>query len=400
MTAVAMRRTRTPGAPVPSLPHRLGVSLGGTDRGRSGIGTYAREVVRRLAGMSESGSLEVIGSVAEIGALGLDELRGPRLARAFEHPAANILWHQYALPRVARAHSYDVLFLPAGNRRLPGRVDTPSVGTVHDWSSLHVAGKYDIARSFYIERVLPGLVRKLTRVITVSQSSKRDIVEHAQVDPARVVVIPNGVDLNLYRPGPRDEARRELARGLGVIGPYLLYVSRIEHPGKNHVRLLRAFERFKLETGLPHRLVLAGPDWNRADHVHREIARSRYRDAVVTTGFVDSALLPALYRGADAVVFPSLYEGFGIPVIEAMACGTPVVCSDRSSLPEVGGDAVHYVNPECPVSLADGMTAVVTEPTVAAALRDKGLERSADFSWDVTAARTAAVLALTAEERS
>jgi glycosyltransferase involved in cell wall biosynthesis len=297
-----------------------------------------------------------------------------------------------------REHNYDVMFFPAGNRRLPGRLSCPTVGTVHDWSSLHVVGKYDAARAYYIRRVLPRLVRQLTHVITVSESSKDDIVRYAGVDPARITVIPNGVNQSAFRPFDRCDARRKVARGTGLIGPYMLYLSRIEHPGKNHVRLIRAFERFKLETDLPHRLVLAGSDWTRADVVHQAAQQSPYRDSIVFTGFVDTELLPALYRAADLMVFPSLYEGFGIPVAEAMASGTPVVCADRSSLPEVGGDSVRYINPDDPTSIADGMIEVLTEPAVAAALRAKGVARSRRFTWDVAAQQTAAVLQDAARE--
>jgi glycosyltransferase involved in cell wall biosynthesis len=172
----------------------------------------------------------------------------------------------------------------------------------------------------------------------------------------------------------------------------LLYVSRIEHPGKNHVRLIHAFERLKATEHIPHQLVFAGGDWGRADEVHRVADASDYNTDILFTGFVPSSDLPDLYCGADLFVFPSLYEGFGLPVLEAMSCGVPVTCSNVSSMPEITGDAAGLFDPYDEQAIEEA----VRGPLVDSELRDRyvrrGLKQSRAFSWSTTAARTLEVI--------
>ena len=238
-------------------------------------------------------------------------------------PVANILWHQISLPRLCRRQKYDVLFLPAGNRRLPVSLPCPSVGTVHDFSSIHVEGKYDPARMFYIKQVLPFLARRLSRVLTVSESSKKDIVKYARVPEKDVTVTPLAADNRVYFPRDGEDCIKRMGPKYHIQKPYILYISRIEHPGKNHAGLIRAFSILKKTGDIPHQLVLAGSDWDRAEEVHRIAEKSAYKDDIIFTGFAPTADLPDLYCGAELFVFPSLYEGFGLPVLEAMTCGVP-----------------------------------------------------------------------------
>jgi glycosyltransferase involved in cell wall biosynthesis len=268
----------------------------------------------------------------------------------------------------------------------------PTVGTVHDFSILHVPNKYDRFRETYIRRVLPRLVSKLTRVLTVSESSRRDIADVSATPASCVQVIPNGADLARFHPGDKGEAREHVRSRLGLKAPYFLYVSRIEHPGKNHIRLIDAFERFRSRNKGAHALVLAGPDWDGAEEVHARAAASPFASDIVFTGFVDDDDLPHLYRAADGVVFPSLYEGFGIPVLEALASGTPVACSDTSSLPEVGGDAVRYFDPTDPTQIAWAMERILVRGGDGVARTRRGVLRAKWFTWTRTARRTLVAL--------
>ena len=277
-------------------------------------------------------------------------------------------------------------------RQLPFVMPCPTVGTVHDLSTLHMAEKYDRAHTFYIRRVLPTLIRRLTHVITVSQSSLHDIVDYAGVPEDCVTVIPNGVDVGHYHPLSRDEVRTALQGWVPLDAPYIVYVSRIEHPGKNHVRLIEAFARLKKGTRLAHRLVLAGPDRERAAEVHDAAASSGVASDIVFTGFVSDDRLPAIYAGADMLVFPSLYEGFGIPVLESMACEVPVACSQTSSLPEVAGDAAVLFDPCDVEAMAHAMEQLLTIPQLRASCVHKGTERVQRFSWDTVARLTLGVI--------
>jgi glycosyltransferase involved in cell wall biosynthesis len=276
--------------------------------------------------------------------------------------------------------------MPAGNRRLGWRYGVPSVGTVHDLSQLHVPQKYDALRMFYIMRVLPRMMRRLTRVISVSESTRRDLESFALVDPARIRVIHNGADLERFSPRDRDAAKSAVAAELGLPRDFLLYIARLEHPGKNHVRLLEAFSALKRETGLPHKLVLVGSRWNGAELIEAKVAELGLGDEVIFPGFVPNETLPDLYAAADVFVFPSLFEGFGIPVLEAMACGTPVCASDVSSIPEVVGEAGLLFDPHEPKAIADAMGRLLTDPSLRTELIERGLDQAKRFTWDDAAA--------------
>ena len=371
---------------------RIGMSTLGTDGGRSGIGQYVRHLLEAWRASGVDDGLEVLATPRDRAAYGVPQASSTEVPGWAENPFLSLAWHQWALPRACDHHDLDVLFLPAANRRAPARASVPTVGTVHDFSSLHVRGKYDPIRDAYIKKVLPALVRRLDRVITPSAASKRDIVDFAGVPEDRIHVVPNGVDHARFHPHPEGEAQERVRRDLGLDGPYVLYVSRIEHPGKNHVRLIESFDRMKRREKLPHRLVLAGSDWDRADQVRAAAAACSSRDSIVFLGFVPNDVLPALTAAADLVAFPSLYEGFGIPVLEAMASGIPVVASNTSSLPEVGGGAVGYFDPTDVGAMDSAMTRVLTDRDLHARMGDAGLRRAARFSWEATARATMEVI--------
>ncbi|OGG44262.1 MAG: hypothetical protein A3F84_14885 [Candidatus Handelsmanbacteria bacterium RIFCSPLOWO2_12_FULL_64_10] len=381
---------------------KIGITTFGGDGGQSGISQYIIHLLREFASLQNGISFEVLVHEHERDLFAPDPGRMPSLGfgSGLRSPVLNVAWHQVALPGWCRRRGYDALFLPAGNRRAPAFAPCPTVGTVHDFSSLHVKDKYDPARMFYITRVLPVLIRRFSRVITVSESSKRDVVEYAGVPEGRVSVIPNGVDSRRYFPRDPEAAAARICPRYGVRPPYVLFVSRIEHPGKNHVRLIRAFERLKASGHIPHQLVLAGSDRERADEVHRVASASSCASDVVFTGFVPTQDLPDLHGGADLLVFPSLYEGFGLPVLEAMACGVPVACSNTSSLPEVAGDAAVLFDPYEEEEIAGAVRALLTDAELRRRCARLGLERSKTFCWSATARRTLDVIRSAIEERS
>jgi glycosyltransferase involved in cell wall biosynthesis len=189
---------------------------------------------------------------------------------------------------------------------------------------------------------------------------------------------------NAGSPEDRDEA----VRRYGFEKPFFLYISRLEHPAKNHVRLIAAFEQFKAQTGSDWQLVFAGSDWHGAQAIHEAIRRSPAATDIRSLGFIDDQHLPALYRAAAAFVYPSLYEGFGMPPIEAMACGCPVISSTRGSLKEVVGDAALIVDPEDVSSVAAQLRTFATGADAREKYRVAGLRQAARFDWANTAAQT------------
>ena len=209
-----------------------------------------------------------------------------------------------------------------------------------------------------------------------------------KVPGERVTVVHHGVDREQFAPGPPGIARAVGRQRFGLDQPFFLYVARLEHPAKNHLRLITAFERFKAKTRLPWQLVLAGKPWHGADVIHSAIERSPCSTDIRRLGFVAEEELPMLYRAADAFVCPSLYEGFGLPPLEAMACGCPVICSTRGALGEVVGNAALLVDPENVDDLCGELTRVATQEDLRDALRKTGLEHAAGFDWQRTAAQT------------
>jgi len=254
-----------------------------------------------------------------------------------------------------------------------------------------VAGKYDHARSIYQTRVLPLLFKRLTHIVAISESTKRDLQEFAGIPDERISVIHHAADTGIFYPRDRENALTSV-RKYGVRSPYVVYTSRIESPSKNHIRLIHAFEQLKQREAIPHQLVLAGSDWHGAEEVKHTAASSPYSQDICLTGFVDGEDLPSLYCGADMMVFPSLFEGFGLPILEAMACGVPVACSDISSMPEIAGDAAVLFDPLEVESIADGMLSILGSAENSNVLADRGLERASEFSWEKTARMTLEVI--------
>jgi glycosyltransferase involved in cell wall biosynthesis len=373
---------------------RLGIPTCGADGGRSGISSYLIEVLREFGSMAVEGEVLVYSDEKDI-FLPNDphsRLTSASIPTWVRSPMRNLVWTTLALPVIAARQRYDVLFLPAGNRRVPAWSPCPMVGTVHDLAAAHLNGKYDAARTFYVRRILPRLIERLDAVITVSTFSKNDILRFTSVEDSKVHVIPLACNHHQYYLRDAQECQERVRLAYGISDPYLLYISRIEHPGKNHIRLIEAFEQLKARHSLPHKLVLAGSDWDRASEVHERALRSPLVNDIVFTGFAATDMIPYLYGGCDVMVFPSLFEGFGLPILEAMACGAPVLCSNRASMPEVAGDAAPLFEPDQVDSIVAALEAVVPFHSEKERLRAAGLARAGEFSWQRTAAQTLKIL--------
>jgi glycosyltransferase involved in cell wall biosynthesis len=274
------------------------------------------------------------------------------------------------LDRLDLVHATSAAVPPAAGR--------PLVATVHDLAFRHFPDAYPAAGRRYHERSARVVAGEAVRLLVPSAATARDLVELYGVEPERVAVIPLGVE----PPAEPDRAgASRLLRDLGVRGPFLLAVGTLE-PRKNLPRLLAAFGEVTDE--LPdHHLVVVGPvGWGPALRPTWESVR------VKLAGPVGDATLHALYQAADGLAYPSLYEGFGLPVLEAMAHGVPVLTSDRSSLPEVAGDAALLVDPVDRGAIAKGLVRLVGDGALRRRLAAAGRRRAAGFSWPATAAAT------------
>jgi glycosyltransferase involved in cell wall biosynthesis len=245
--------------------------------------------------------------------------------------------------------------------------------------------------------VMPDSLRHLDHIITVSEWVKQELIELTRVKDSRVEVVPNGVDHTAFYPRPYNEESELLIQPFSFRRPYILCVSRIDHPVKNHIRLIKAFGIFKERTGFPHRLVLAGRDSKNAARVKSAAARSPWRNDIFFTGYFPVKSLPELFSGADFAVFPSMYEGFGQGVLEAMASGIPSACARAASLPETAGHAALYFNPNDPEDMADRMETLASDRELFEKCRSSGIERAKAFSWDHCAQRTLEIVLETAD---
>lgn len=368
----------------------VGITTFGCDSGKSGISSYTINMLQQFCDSTTTDTFEVVVAQDEKTIFMPQSHRAVPLVvvDTLRSPIKDIFWHLTGLPKLAASRKYDVMFLPAGNRRLPWSLPCPSVACVHDMSWLHVPGKYDQSRLLYLNRALPSLIKKLSKVITVSESSKKDIMAVTGLPSSRVQVIWNGADTSIYFPRNKLVCQQSIATKYGIHLPFILYLSRLEHPGKNHVGLIHAYERLRNHHDVNHLLVLPGSDREKHEQIHAAADASKYKNDIVFLGFTPEEDLPLLFGAADLFVYPSLYEGFGIPIAEAMHCGTPVCCSNTSSMPEVIGDAGLTFDPEDPVQMAQVMSQMLLDHALRVKCVDRGLKRAQLFTWKETAART------------
>jgi glycosyltransferase involved in cell wall biosynthesis len=290
------------------------------------------------------------------------------------------LWHRARVPlpvelfigRVDVFYSPDFLLPPTWARR--------KLVTVHDLSYVRLPECFPPALKHYLDRAVPRSLERADLVLADAESTKRDLVGIYKIPPKRVDVLYSGVDARFC--SQVDETERARVREkYRLERPYLLSVSTIQ-PRKNYVRLIKAFARLVPNLASPVSLVIAGGNGWMYEEVYQTVEQLHLQDRVSILGFTPDEDLVPLYAMATLFVYPSLYEGFGLPVAEAMACGLPVVCSNASSLPEVGGDAALYFDP-CDVdAMADAMRRALTDEPLRKSLRTKGLEQVKQFSWE------------------
>ncbi|HEX4263097.1 MAG TPA: glycosyltransferase family 1 protein [Verrucomicrobiae bacterium] len=373
---------------------RIGISTSVIQRGKTGIAQYLFALLRAFLPYANENKfvLFVLEEDLPLFDFARSSMQLVPVAEKFRSPVKNILWHQNVLPRLARSLQLDVLHVPS-YRRLPWSRPCPLVATIHDLAPFRVPKKYSWTRMFYGRVVARRLAQRQDAIIAISENTAQDIGQFFKVPDERIWVIHNGLEHDRFFPGSREQARAETARRHDLRAPFFLYVARLEHPAKNHVRLISAFNEFKSATGLDWQLVFGGSDWHGAETIHAAARISPFASDIRFLGFVADDELPDLYRAADAFVYPSLYEGFGMPPIEAMACGCPVICSTRGSLGEVVGDAAAIVEPDDIGSIAKQLAWLATSSDARERLRKAGLAQAKKFDWNRTAEETLSLYA-------
>ena len=263
----------------------------------------------------------------------------------------------------------------------------PLVVSVHDVSFLEYPQYFTRFRSLQLGLTVRQTVQRAARVLTPSEFSRHAILRHYRIPEEKVVVVPNAV-AGQFRPIDREVARAAIHRKFGIHQPFVLSVGDLQ-PRKNHLGLLHAFEDvLQAEPRLPHELVFVGKETWYSSDLHRAVNRSRVRDRVHFAGFVEDDDLVKFYGACEMFVFPSFYEGFGLPILEAMACGRAVACSRTTAMPEVANAAGILFDPGSNEEIARAMLDVLLDSELRARLERLGLHRAAGFSWERSAAQT------------
>lgn len=297
------------------------------------------------------------------------------------HPVLWFIWFEFSIPRILKKYNADIFFSPDGFLSL--RTKLPSVIVIHDINFVHRPFDLPFPARWYYRHFFPRFAKKAWKISTVSEFSKHDISSAFHIQPDKIDVHHNGVS-SFFK--PVAEENKEKTREKYTGGKQFFIFSGSLHPRKNLVNLLKAFDHFRNKTGRDFRMVIAGRKMfmnQKMIQVHRGM---NYRDDVIFTGFLPVNELAGLLAAAEALILVSYYEGFGLPVLEAMVCDVPVIVSDRTSLPEIAGDAALYTDPDDHINIADMMEKLVTFPELRADLVKKGRYRAMQFSWNRAAA--------------
>lgn len=358
---------------------------------KTGIGQYTRALLAYLPGVSTDQDHYFLFCDRQPV---VNPWSDPRLSIVPIPRKQRILWTNFSLPPHLKTKQID-LYHGVCNFELPIRKVCPYVVTIHDLIPLFFP-KLVPKKHLILFRVLMGwVVRIADKIITDSNSSKKDILDRFEIPEEKIQVIYLAHHAAYHPISDRNKIKSILEK-YHLNGKYLLFTGVLE-PKKNLLRLIEAFHLLKTQINPDKDLKLVlvgGKGWGyvkTGENLSRLIEKRQLKGEVFFTGYVSEEDLPYLYNGAELFVFPSLYEGFGLPVLEAMACGTPVVTSKVSSLPEIVGEAGKLVDPYDPWNIAEGISEVLTNQTLRQSMIEKGLQRASLFSWQQTAAETLAV---------
>lgn len=296
------------------------------------------------------------------------------------HPLLWLVWFECMIPRTLRKLKADLFLSPDGYISLRSRI--PSISVIHDINFVHRPGDLPFISRTYYRFFFPRFARKARQIVTVSEYSRRDIINQFDVPEDKVDLVYNGAN-EMYKP-ISEERKMEIRQARTAGSPYFLFVGSL-HPRKNLTNLLKAFQLFRDEFKNDYKMVIVGKKFYLNKPMDEQLEKMKNSDDVIFTGRLSPEELSEVMGAASALTFVPYFEGFGIPLIEAMNCDLPVITSNVTSLPEIAGDAALYAEPASPGSIRDAMVRVVKEKDTRAMLIAKGRERRAMFSWDKTA---------------
>lgn len=346
-----------------------------------GIGRFSYEVLKRMVAAHPEHQFFFIFDRP----YSEEFIFGPNVTPVVVFPPARhaflfVWWFELSIPHILKKIKADIFFSPDGYLSL--RTKVPSVQVIHDLNFEHYPEHIPLMARHHYLHYFQKYARKARNIVAVSEYTKKDITDLYKVKSEKITVAYNGVS-DFFTPSSPEEiekTRKEFTGG----NPYFLFVGSL-HPRKNIGNLMHAFDIFRDKTKAPVKLLVAGQAywWNKEmEKIYRQ---HKYREDIIFTGRINNETLRRLYGSALALTYISLFEGFGLPITEAMRCNVPVISSDTSSMPEVGGNAVLYADPKMPVSIANAMITIHYDQRLRSELVEKGKMQLEKFSWDNTA---------------
>lgn len=357
---------------------KIGIDAFGCDHGQSGLGSYLLNFIKNLP-ESLNFEIELFGLEIDRYTYTGDSEIPFSSVRLDDNLKAVRRWHKRKLNKFCKKNKYDVVLFPASSQVLPGKIASKAV--------LVMNGTYTSIQDRRQHKMLKKAFKNAALIIAASQYIKDDLLQSG-FDGSKIIVVHNGIDHKIFFPLADVDSEYVDIKPFAIKRPYFIYSSRLSGSDKKHLQLIKAFELFKKRTNYPHRLVLTGSDGEYSKVIHQAAYDSEYASEIFITGHFPQESLKLLYCGSQACVFPAVNEGSGLPVIEAMACGVPVLCSDRGALVEMAGMAPLYFDSDNIEEIAVDMQKVVEEKDLVQLMVQKGLEVSHRITWETTIRQT------------
>lgn len=364
---------------------RIAINTLSLNRTKAGMGNYICNLVNNLARMDRKNSYHILVSDnnGKFFRIRQGNFRTINLGKGVTRGLNRFLWEQFSLPGYLKKNRIDILHSPGFVTPLMSKAK--NIVSIADMTFINYPEVHTLFKRAYFRLFMPRSIRNADKILAISESTKKDILKLVKVDPEKIKVthLAHGREFSVK---DKKKARAFAKTRYGINPPFILFVGMIE-PRKNLERLFRAFLELKKE-GIPHELVIVGKKGWKYKGIFKTVKELMLEDDIIFTGYVPDNDLAILYNASEMLAYPCLYEGFGIPILEAMACGCPVITSNVSSMPEVAGDAALLVNPEKTGEIASAMRKVIYDERLQKELKRKGKLQSSRFSWENTARQT------------
>lgn len=369
-----------------TIPLKIAIDCRAIGKKRTGDEVYVKHLVFQLAKNDHRNNYFLLFDRKNVSEKDIGFSLPPHFKIVTILPAHKLLWTMYSVPRWLRKHHVDVLHVQYITPFwLPRNIKV--ITTIHDVSWKFYPEYIKKSDLFFLNTLIPLSLARASRIITVSETSRRDIIKIYNIAERKVVSIYNGVGEEFVKPS--QEKKEAVMKKYNLPEKFILYVGTLQ-PRKNVPALLEAFQCLVSKWEIPglKLVIVGGKGHNYDSRIDGVVKRYHLTDKVLFPGYIDSQDLPSVYASARLFVFPSLYEGFGIPLIEAMGVGTPVVASNQSCLPEVVGEGGMVVDPHNTEMLAQAMRMLLTDELKRKEFIEKGYKRAAEFTWEKTAKKT------------